>query len=476
MGEDSRVPPLSRRVPGATDSDRPKPVPRVPPRKLPEALLRRMQAAIDAAPERASAQEQAACPERPAALPRRPPGASGGPKPSAQVARQVLSASLAARISEPEDLTQPIPIVSGSASSDILSPAVEEISAQLELAAEPELAVAAEPAVEAEPEPAVQPELAKDTPADHERDAAAWALAVRMTQQQASRRKAAGRRYRIAGMVVSVIILVTVSLAFALSRHAPSAPGEAGSADMTQDLAAAWVAGQVSRTATVSCDPVMCRVLQGHGIPADDLLELRQGTVDLLRSDVIVATAAVRSQFGGNLSSVYAPTVIASFGSGNARIDIRTIAPHGAAAYRSALSADLQARKTSGTVLLGNNRIVVSRAARKQLSAGQVDSRLLVTIVGLATQQPVYIVTFGDSAPGAGAGIPLRSAELAEAKDLPHLSNSAYMHSMLALLRQQRGRYRPASVKQARLAGGVPVLRIEFAAPSPLGLIGPTTP
>ncbi len=57
---------------------------------------------------------------------------------------------------------------------------------------------------------------------------------------------------------------------------------------------------------------------------------------DPLGSDLVVATPALRSQFGARLASVYAPVVIASFGSGAARIDIRAVAADGTAAYDSA--------------------------------------------------------------------------------------------------------------------------------------------
>jgi hypothetical protein len=157
MGEDRRVPPLSRRVPGATDRDRPTPAPRVTSRRLPESLLQRMQAAIDAAPERAAGQEQAAYPEQPAALPRQVQGASDDQR---SPARPASSASWLAGISAPESDTQPIPIISVSASRGILSPAVEEVSAQPEPAWEPEPEPAAEP--EPEPEPASEPEPAAE--------------------------------------------------------------------------------------------------------------------------------------------------------------------------------------------------------------------------------------------------------------------------------------------------------------------------
>jgi hypothetical protein len=306
--------------------------------------------------------------------------------------------------------------------------------------------------------------------------------AERPVQQISGRKERRGRRYRAAGVLVMVIILITTgSLAFALSRQgmlgggarAASADGPATEA-ATRNHAAAWVSAQVGRAVTVSCDPVMCRALKASGIPAGDLLELRSGRADPLRSEVIVATPVIRSQFGRRLTSVDAPGVIASFGLGSLRIDIRTIAQHGVAAYEAALRADLRARKASGAHLLSSGRIVVSAAAWKQLSGGQVDSRLLLTIAGMAAIYPVHIVGFDDSGPGASAGIPLRSADLADTGGMLGVSASAYMRSMLAFLRTQPAPYLPAHAGPARLAGGQTVLRIEYAAPSPLGLFSPS--
>jgi hypothetical protein len=247
------------------------------------------------------------------------------------------------------------------------------------------------------------------------------------------------------------------------------------SASVVSELASP-AAGQVSRAAVVSCDQLMCQALEAHGIPVGDLLELGKGAASPLRPDVMIATAEVRGQFGSRISSVLAPAVIASFGSGRLRIDIRAIAPHGAAAYAAALSADLLARKTSGAELLRSERIFVSAAARRQLSAGQVDSRLLITIAGMAALHPVRIVAFGDPAPGAGAGSPLRSADLADADAAPGAGSSAYVRSMLAFLHAQHAPYLPAHTGAVRRASGQTVLRIEFAAPGPPGLLNPPAP
>jgi hypothetical protein len=220
----------------------------------------------------------------------------------------------------------------------------------------------------------------------------------------------------------------------------------------------------------------MCRALETHGFPAGDLLQLTLKGGNPSRSNVIVATPAIRSQLGSSIRSAYAPMVIASFGSGSLRIDIRAIASHGPVAYKSALRKDLRVRIAIGAGLLQSGRVVASATAKRQLSAGQVDSRLLFTIEGMATRYPVRIVAFGDSGPGASAGSPLRSAELAQDDELPRASSSAFMRAMFAVLRTQNRGFVPAHAMTMRLAGGRTVLYVEFAAPSPLGLLGNFTP
>jgi hypothetical protein len=266
-----------------------------------------------------------------------------------------------------------------------------------------------------------------------------------------------------------IALLSAGSLAFVLTRHAAVATRDVfrTSADVR---AAAWVAGQVSRAAKVSCDQVMCQALEERGVPAASLLELRTGQADPLRSRVLVSTAAIRRLIGTEVVTADAPAVIARFGSGSMRIEIRQIAPGGAAAYFSSLSKDIRDRKASGTSLLENPRITVSVTARRQLRAGQVDSRLLVVIASLASRRPVSILGFGDLGLGASPGIPFRCAYLAETDG----SAAAQVQRMSAFLRGQTGPYAAAHIQPVWLAGRN-VVRIEFAAPSPEGLLGPPT-
>jgi hypothetical protein len=308
-----------------------------------------------------------------------------------------------------------------------------------------------------------------------------WGAVVGTTLRLWVQRRRA--RWRVvAAIVVVLIVFAAGGLTVALLRRggqgsaASSGSGRTSStanlgavqaAAVARQQAAAWVAAQVSHSAVVSCDPAMCAALQARGFPSGDLMTLAPGTSDPLGSAVIVATAAVRSLFGSRLTSVYAPTAIASFGSGPARIDVRVYAAGGASPYLAALKADELSRVSVGRQLLRNSRVTVTTAARQQLATGQVDSRLLITIATLSGQGPVNVVAFGDSGPGASQGAPLREAELAA----PAGAKSGYLRSMIALLQAQQQPYLANSVTLVRLANGQQAVRIEFAAPSPLGLL-----
>jgi len=278
---------------------------------------------------------------------------------------------------------------------------------------------------------------------------------------------------------VIVVVALAGLMTLMLSRHAPAAAGSGkrAGADETaiREQAAAWVAGQVSRTATVACDPLMCRALEARGIPAASLLELRPGAANPLPASVIVDTPQVRGLLVGGYLGRYAPAAIAGFGSGNAGISIRVIAPRGAASYLSALHADVAARKAWAGALLQSKNIVMPAAARTLVADGRVDPRLLVDLASLVSRRQVAIVAFGGGAPGATPGVALlRSVEVSGAGNATDRSPAAQVHWISRYLHGQQGDYLPASVRKVSLLAGGPGLRIQFTAPSPLGLLKST--
>jgi hypothetical protein len=261
-------------------------------------------------------------------------------------------------------------------------------------------------------------------------------------------------------IAAALVVAVGGSLAVVMFSNGSKPTARASNAAASAQVAA-WVADQVSPTAAVACDPAMCRALSAKGVGR--LVILGTPGSDVLRSQVVVATAAVRRELGARLGLVYAPAVIASFGSGDARIDIRVVAPSGPVAFQAALATDLASRKAFAAQLLTSPRVTVSGLARREMLAGQVSSQLLIDFLSLASYHPIDILAFGDSAPGASAGMPLRSAELSES------GGAAAVQKWLSFLRGQRYPFVPALMKPVRL-DGAPVLLIEFTAPTPLGL------
>jgi hypothetical protein len=282
---------------------------------------------------------------------------------------------------------------------------------------------------------------------------------------------------------LAVVLIAGVTVALVLSSRnsvvSSSDNKGAGNSLVVQrakifDQAATWVAGQVSAHAVVSCDRDMCNALAQHGFPASSLRTIAPKVTTLPKSQIVVASPALEQQFGKQLDTKLAPVVLAGFGKASELTSIRLIAPHGAASYLDALHLDFKLRQTVGTGLVTSRQITAGAAARKMMEAGEVDSRLLIVITALAASHPIDILTFGTSNPDASPGVPLRVAELAETTAGVNLTESEYVQAMVALLHVQPARYRPASISSVRNAAGQKVLRIEFPAPSPLGLLNPT--
>ncbi len=275
------------------------------------------------------------------------------------------------------------------------------------------------------------------------------------------------------GLALAAVAVLRVTGVFpgtasALPRAAAAGGSPAGNAAApgTSSLAAAraqaaaWIAAQVSGNAIIACYPDMCAALQAQGVAAGRLMPLQDGAASPLGASVLVTSPSVHSQ----LADEYAPALVASFGPGGTRIEVRAAEPGGAAAYQAALGADLASRRSAGSQLQRNSRIQFTAADAAQLRAGEVDSRLLATLAALASQYTLRVTSFGDASPGAQVlfrEVTLTSNARNRAADLA---------AALAIARAQAPPYLPAHAI-VQPAGGQPALSIEFAAPSPLGLL-----
>jgi hypothetical protein len=247
-----------------------------------------------------------------------------------------------------------------------------------------------------------------------------------------------------------------------VSRHTATPDSSARAVTAAQSEAVAWITGQVSSAAIIGCSPPMCAALQAQGVSASRLVALGPTLTGVLRTNVVAALPSADQ----GLMEQYAPALIASFGSGGSRVEIRAVAQGGAAAYLSAERADLAARKSAGAQLLKNPRIKFSAADAALFRAGDVDSRLLATLAALSTQFTLRVTAFGDSSPGA----PLLYRQVTVANDGKG-SGTVALAAALAMVNAQEGPYLPAHAAIVRLSSGQAVLLIGFAAPNPLGLL-----
>ena len=281
-------------------------------------------------------------------------------------------------------------------------------------------------------------------------------------------------------LVLVILPLVGLQLSGALSQHSKgqAATGthdggtsNSGSnralsaAQAARSRAAIWVTQQVTGSAMIACDPLMCSTLQSDGVAAARLVTVQATTPDPLGADVVVATSSIRSQFGRSLVSEYAPQLLATFGSGASRVDVRAVAPDGAAAFATAESADRAQRIKAGTQLIRNDSLIGEKDAG-QIRAGRVDSRLLITLASLLSQRPVDVGSFEITGPGAP--VLYRQVTIVDA---PGQTGTTALQADLNQVRTQPSSYQPRHAEIVQLANGQSALRIEFGAPDPPGLL-----
>ena len=289
------------------------------------------------------------------------------------------------------------------------------------------------------------------------------AAGLRRRGATGSRRWHARRRWRFAILVLALAGAAVTVLWLAggltgtpsqVARVPAAGTGPPSAAAGAQARAAAWVAGQVSGNVIVACDPGMCAALQEQGVAAGRLMPLRSAAASPRGGGVLVTSPPVSGQLAGR----YAPALVASFGSGGNRVEVRAVEPGGAPAYRAALRADLAARRAAGSQLLRNSHIRFTGPGAAQLQAGEVDTRLLATLAALAAQYSFRVTGFGDAAPGASVLF----------REVAITGIGRGLSAALAMVRAQNPPYLPA---HAAVVGTG--LSIGFAAPSPLGLLSP---
>jgi hypothetical protein len=303
-----------------------------------------------------------------------------------------------------------------------------------------------------------------------------------------SGRISGARRARLAAVLTIVVVVAAggVAAALTLSTKSPAAGGgsraivrprltpaqaaaqtaAAAAAQANGKAAASWFATQAGHGLVVGCDPATCAAILAAGYPAGEQVVLQPGVSLPGPGAVIVASAAVRSQYGPQLAS-RAPDVLAAFGVGASGVEVRLAVAGGAHAYSRAARRALAARRRAGHKLLQVRNVHARKVTKSDLSSGRVDLRLTALLRRLAQHYPVVLVHFGDAGPHAGGAALYRMAEIAVPITRLGQRKVSDLRGMEKLLKTQRAGDRPELMPR-HLAGGKLILELKFLAPSPL--------
>jgi hypothetical protein len=296
---------------------------------------------------------------------------------------------------------------------------------------------------------------------------------------QPRQRRRRGRAGLIAG-AVSVVAAAAVAAFLLMSAGPapqPSGPSSGTAAPAAQAAAVKWVVNQVNPKTTVACDQATCAALVAQGYSPANLRKITS-TSALPDSGIVVVTPIASRLFGSSLATAWAPAALATFGRGSSAVSVRIVAPagpQGAAKWEQQARQDQADRKISEAALLQARTITVSGPAQQDLQAGRIDGRLMEAVADAASTEPIDIVEFGNVGMGASAEVPLRYADLAVSN--PAATNPAATMGTQAYIQALRTGMnggpgpRPDRTELLTLPGGQKVLRIEFLAPSPFGVL-----
>jgi hypothetical protein len=254
---------------------------------------------------------------------------------------------------------------------------------------------------------------------------------------------------------------------------APQPGDSSGTASPAAQAAAVkWVVSQVDPKTTVACDQATCAALVAQGYSPANLRKITSSSA-LGGSGVVVVTPAARHLFGSSLATAWAPAALATFGVGSSEVSVRIVAPagpQGAAKWEKRARKDQAERKISEAALVQAKTITVSGPAQQDLQAGRVDGRLMEAIADAASAEPIDIVQFGNAGMGASPEVPLRYADLAVSNPAATMGTQAYIQALRTGMNAGPGP-RPDRTELLTLPGGQQVLRVEFLAPTPFGVL-----
>ncbi len=173
--------------------------------------------------------------------------------------------------------------------------------------------------------------------------------------------------------------------------------------DLASRQAQTWVAENVSSNSRLIVDDAMWVDLVNAGFARDNVIWFYKLDTDPAvqaqspggwrDADFVIATRSmITSPNAASAgSAIENSTVVASFGEGDARVDVRRILPDGVDAAEAEVAEDLELRTDAGLEVAGNPGLDAGSQDLDRLGAGQVDERISIALGQLLTGGDVVV-------------------------------------------------------------------------------------
>jgi hypothetical protein len=260
-----------------------------------------------------------------------------------------------------------------------------------------------------------------------------------------------GRVAVSAGLVVVLALVVLAGRTWGDRVKAFFAPP-----DQSLPQSEKWVASNLPTDARIVADATVRADLTKAGVPAWDLVDSAlidaQPTTEVTGwrvYDYVVSTPRLRTALttGGQVrAALLSSVVVASFGYGPARVEVRELAAQGVQAAAARTQQAEQASAEAGRQLLTSPNVRLSPDAAQQAASGMVDGRLMSVLVGLGSQFSLTVGAFSDPDPGGLYENRLRQVSLIVVDGALVAGQSTQVAAVTNWLAAQQGEFRPSAV------------------------------
>ncbi|HEX3829820.1 MAG TPA: hypothetical protein VHV82_21365 [Sporichthyaceae bacterium] len=282
-------------------------------------------------------------------------------------------------------------------------------------------------------------------------------------------------RAGILAMVVGVVGVGVVG--FGALRSAPSTPP----VPTGENDAINWITANLGPKASVLAPAAVAQGLGNAHFDTSRVVTYDGGSAivpDWHCCNVLLAAAPdgqdVQDALPPQLQAAYdSSRPMATFDEDGTTVELRQVLNGTPADVATGIETEHTELVAAGKDIIASKRIELSPAAKAELTAGDVDSRVILALAALSARHLVSVADFPNDAAGIAAGAPARQMVIDALDGKPLATGNAAVTDTTNTFDAAVAPYRPMSLEliDAQAGATSPDMVMTFDAPGPLGLI-----